>query len=357
MKISFLLALLSAVAYAIPAPQEGHDHPTTPGTPGMGTPGADTTLPEGFIIEDPINMASPQTPGAKTVAVRTGPYNLKAGATLSTLASNVGKPCQNCFVTAAEADLVFPDGKPANINTGAWLHHMVLYARGGNNKDLVCPSSLLYGSRRRIFATGNERTVARINHAGKFGVQLRAADTFGMIIELMSESAQDQQVFIVMRYEYVEGTAAAGYAESQIAWLDATGCGASSVPAKTGKYSIASPGWKSTLNGKMRFAAGHVHDGGTHADVTLNGKVVCTSKMLYARKPEFISAPGAGGADHHAAALHISDAGACRDFGDIKVGDELKVISYYDMDKYPGQEHEGKAHPIMGIALISITPS
>ncbi|KAI5856333.1 hypothetical protein BZA05DRAFT_433949 [Tricharina praecox] len=370
MKFNLLCFLPFAIQLAqVVAIPQAHNHkedcketsevslPDVVTVPTNGSTNSTNGLPPGFILEEPLDLLKPaKTPGAKLIKIRYGPYSIAAGKSISTMASNVKKPCTNCYITAAQAGLEYVNGTIANVDTGAWLHHMVLYTRGGVNADLVCPSSLLYRTRRRIFATGNERVVTRINHYGDYGIKVEPTDQYGMIIELMNEGTVEKSVYITMIYEYVELANAEKYVGIDVAWLDATGCGASSVPAKEGVYAISSPGWNSTIAGKMIFAAGHVHDGGVNTTVFLNGEVVCVSEMLYGRTPGFV-APGMQHDGHRAPGFqHISDAGACKNFGEVKVGDNLVAVSYYDTNKYPSMQHDGEAHPVMGIALIAIAP-
>lgn len=173
MRFPSLLALTLALYLptVFSAPQHDHGSGTDPGdddhhgTPepleGSGQVGA--PLPAGFLTEGPIDINSPPpTPGAKHVKKRYGPYSMKAGATLNRMITPEA-PCTNCFITKMTSSLEYEDGSEANINTGSWLHHMVVYQRAGRGAsakiDPVCPSRIL--PRRRIFAVGNERTNKR----------------------------------------------------------------------------------------------------------------------------------------------------------------------------------------------------
>jgi hypothetical protein len=44
-------------------------------------------------------------------------------------------------------------------------------------------------------------------------------------------------------------------------WMDITGCGHAEVPAKEGYYEMKSPGWTSTVKGRLLHTLGHTHDG------------------------------------------------------------------------------------------------
>jgi len=313
---------------------------------------------EGFITDGYIDDKKPAfTPGGKVVKTRVGPWTLKAKATLPNRPVSPPKPCQDCFLVNVGASLEYENGDVANINTGMWLHHMVLTASGNGQKDVVCPRGGMGG--RRIFASGNERSAKRVNRHGKWGIKVNPADRWMSIVELMNESDVERTVYMTLTYEYVEGAAAAGYKDMHLIWLDATGCGASDVPAQKGQYQLRTPPFKSTVAGRLAFGLGHTHDGGVNTTIFQNGKPICVSKMQYAGRPEFIEP--AGGADHgdgHGAhgMQHISASGLCLDFGDLAVGDELVGVSYYDADKYPQMMHDGKMHPVMGNVNIYVGP-
>jgi hypothetical protein len=37
---------------------------------------------------------------------------------------NMQKPCSSCYIVAIGANLLYANGKTANINEGGWLHHV-----------------------------------------------------------------------------------------------------------------------------------------------------------------------------------------------------------------------------------------
>jgi hypothetical protein len=38
----------------------------------------------------------------------------------------IKRPCVACYLTSFKANLTYPNGSTANINTGAMIHHVVL---------------------------------------------------------------------------------------------------------------------------------------------------------------------------------------------------------------------------------------
>src|SRR5581483_1464168 len=69
-------------------------------------------------------------------------------------------PCTNCFLTGTDVDLVFEDGRSANLDNGVMLHHIVVFNSG--RPDATCAPDTPIGSLgERFFAAGNERTGGR----------------------------------------------------------------------------------------------------------------------------------------------------------------------------------------------------
>ncbi|RPB05656.1 FAD-binding domain-containing protein [Choiromyces venosus 120613-1] len=195
---------------------------------------ADTGIPEGFIIEPDLDITNPPvTPGATLKKIKYGPWTLAGGEELENdRIGRIGKPCSNCYLTAIQAGLEYADGTVANIDTGAWLHHMVLYNFGLRKADTVCGGTLgLYP--QRVFASGNERTVTRINHDANYGIKADTLDNLDIILELINEATDTKTLYLTMTYEYVPQSTA-GYKAVTMAWLDATGCGISGVAAQEG---------------------------------------------------------------------------------------------------------------------------
>jgi hypothetical protein len=93
------------------------------------------------------------------------------------------------------------------------------------------------------------------------------------------------------RFEYVPFSIP-GYKPARMVWLDISGCTDSNMPGREGEYEYQSPGWKSTIGGKMLASVGHMHDGGTQTMVYINNKRVCTSEQLYGTKETYYEKNG-----------------------------------------------------------------
>jgi hypothetical protein len=78
---------------------------------------------------------------------------------------------------------------------------------------------------------------------------------------------------------------------------------------------------------------GHQHDGGNYVDLLVNGQVSCRSKNIYANRRGGYVEPKDGTIQESMVmpvGSHISDVGVCKDWTEVKKGDKLKVIAYYN---------------------------
>jgi hypothetical protein len=77
-------------------------------------------------------------------------------------------------------------------------------------------------------------------------------DILSMIVDLMNMEMQDKTIYVVIKYDYVEGKPS-GMSEVQPIWLDVDQCGFSEAKAKSqnGAYTISSAPWRATINGEI----------------------------------------------------------------------------------------------------------
>jgi len=147
-------------------------------------------------------MGKPSEPAAKMAKIRYGPFTVQPMTMVENLPHFAQKlPCNECFVTAMEADLEDEDGKALNIQEGAWLHHMVLYLRGNDRKDLLCGDAPGYTQNwfgERFFASGNERTPVRLNSKGKYGYRLNTGDKTTLLYDIVNNVNATRDMYISM---------------------------------------------------------------------------------------------------------------------------------------------------------------
>lgn len=139
-----------------------------------------------------------------------------------------------------------------------------------------------------------------------------------------------------------------------MAWLDITGCGISSEAAEKGAYERKQmQPWISNIDGRLLYATGHVHDGGTKTTIyrTRNGKTteICESHAEYGGRAGYVGADGME---------HISRVSYC-DFANddtLKKGDSLFVGATYNSTAHMLMESPGskRLEPIMGISRAYI---
>jgi hypothetical protein len=161
-----------------------------------------TSAAPGLVPEVQIEKAV--MPGATRKKIRYGSYKVPAtpaggqkllaesGGLLNTATLSMTMPCTDCTVLTFQAGLEYADGSNANVDTGAWLHHMVMVNRGKNRKDTTCGFPFM-----RFFSSGNERTVTGFQQLAngtivgskeKSGFYMAPGDKFSMELELMVSS-------------------------------------------------------------------------------------------------------------------------------------------------------------------------
>jgi len=259
-------------------------------------------------------------------------------------------PVGGCYVTAMQATIRYPDKKEANIDTNAWLHHIALFGSGGGQGSL--------------WACGNERPTLRLNTEKKYGLDFPS--NYMLLIDLMTEDTAPKSLTLEITYEWVPKTTP-GYKAATMNWLSV-----GEPAAKSGVYKFTSIPQAATGTGTLLYAIGHMHDGGTDMRLFVGGKQVCKSIMHYNLRPAYQS-PGGGmagmshghsnvvntsaGQSHGGNGAHISDPGACTNFGTVTKGQQMYSEAWYDAVTYPLMEHNGKKENLMGNMRVYIGPS
>jgi hypothetical protein len=300
----------------------------------------------------PRNPPPPPASPAGTVTLRYGPFAVpaatptKMGMIENAFARNIPRPCDDCYITGMDAALITADGQPANVAQGLWLHHMVMFDKA--REDLTCGRGTFLGGLglgQRFFSSGNERT--GFHPGGRYGYKLGPADEWTLLYDLMNMTAQVEQVYITVTYDYVPASTP-GYRGVTPLWLDVNQCINSEKPAKSGQYSyeykVASP-----LAGPLLHIGGHVHDGGTHLTIQHNGQLICDVVATYGGSPDYIEG---GNSLDMPGMPHISSMSLCKGTADqpvasVRTGDELKLTAYYDSNAHMQMGTE----PVMGISI------
>jgi len=279
------------------------------------------------------------SPGGTRKTVQYGSYMVSSTRMMSTV-KLVSAPCSSCYITAMEANLRYPDGKEANVDTGAWLHHIALFGSGAGGGSL--------------WAAGNERPTLRLNNKDKFGLEIPMG--FGLMIDLMTEEVAPKNLTLEISYEY-QNKGSSGYKPARMYWLTV---GEPRAPAYGADKEFKFDAWSMSASsaGNLLYAIGHMHDGGSHMNLKVGGKLVCTSVMHYNARPGYQRKQkrqhnhGAGSKMDH-----ISDPGACIDFGTVKSGEKLSAEAVYDGSKHPLMKHNGKLESLMGNMRVYVGPT
>jgi len=240
----------------------------------------DASIPPGVRLEPRLENQK-ILDGGRRSTINYGPYQIPPNGMVSKPTLRAQTPCTNCFITAIQANIIYSDGRTANVNTGAWLHHMVI------TKGM-----------QPMFASGNERTPLRLNGKYKYGILLDAGASFMFISDLMSMSSQTQTVSMAITYEWIPRASATGYRDVYMKWNDV-----GQPAAREGVYSFKSTAASIPVTGRLLYTNGHVHDGGTHTILYVNNKEMCKSVMLYNRRPGFAEAGSEGSMGHDMGAM------------------------------------------------------
>lgn len=243
-----------------------------------------------LLVPQAAPPAGAQVSGVQVTTVRYGPFTLapagKGGDVdhANVFVPNVAKPCEDCFITRAEPDLVYEDGTPANLDTGVMLHHAVFFNTG--RRDTTCGTDPFFGRLgERFLASGNERTVKRLPEGYGY---LLGRDPVTGVFHIMNHSDQPKTVFFTWKVDWVPASTPGIKAVTPL-WLDENNCRSSEydVPAgPTTKHWT----WTSPMNGRIVSGGGHVHTGGVRTVLTntTTGQHICTSWAGYGHKPAYM---------------------------------------------------------------------
>jgi hypothetical protein len=110
-----------------------------------------------------LEAVLPRSPTSQRVEIKHGPFTVPSMASSGGMAAfedrSMTMPCSDCLITYIHAGLEYPNASYANVDTGMWLHHAVIY--NANRRDTSCPQAP-----ERVFASGNERTPADLTANG-----------------------------------------------------------------------------------------------------------------------------------------------------------------------------------------------
>jgi hypothetical protein len=170
-------------------------------------------------------------------------------------------------------------------------------------------------------------------------------------VELMNGNEDPREGVLTVVYEYVPDTAV-GFRNLTPLWLEVGHCEDEPFSVPKGATSIdrSSKPWIATISGYVLAAGGHLHDGGTHLEITRNGKVVCNTYATY--MDDYIH----GMEKRHGLGMdHILKVSACAGLGRMEKGDKWGVTGYYNFTSHPPMLlQSGEVEDVMGVGFLYI---
>jgi hypothetical protein len=282
-----------------------------------------------------------------------GPWTIPAGGgdahdhdTMGVIANdidfNVTKPCTNCDIIKIEPELVYEEGREANLSTGPMLHHFLFAATGNGKSDLVCGSSGSGALGQRFFAAGNERTVIDVSGLAQGYNVASSGEQWNMATDLMNWQTTTKRVKVRVRFTYATGTDATSRENVTPLWFDADGCSMDSLIEAPVGLSDLHRDIRSPISGDVVAAAGHIHDHGIRVELTNNSSSeasICNSVATTSNTGGYQTPDGRS---------HIADMSVCvRDpVATIRSGNNLRLHTIYEVS-----EAHGAIDDAMGIMI------
>jgi hypothetical protein len=256
----------------------------------------------------------------QTTEVKYGPITLPPAvadqpARVNLFLPSAPMPCTDCYLTGAKYDLVFDDGKQANLDSGVMLHHLVVFNSGA--QDATCGAGTPMGQLgERFFAAGNERTSGDLPEG--FGYHLGSAPVKADL-DIMNHSTTPHVVYMTARISHAPYGDGSAIKPVRPIWMDMNNCQTSEYAIPAGVSNKVWT-WQSNLTGRVVAAGGHVHDGGTRIDFKnqSTGENFCTSYAGYGTKPAF------------AGTLESMSTCIWDRIGTVRKGETLAIDTYYD---------------------------
>jgi hypothetical protein len=249
------------------------------------------------------------------------------GAIVNDIDFGVTKPCTNCDIIAIDPELIYSEGREANLNTGPMLHHFVFAADGNGKDDLLCERDTVGLLGERFFASGNERTPIDVS-AIDYGYNVASSgETWNMVTDLMNWETTSKRVEIRVRFTYATGSDATSRDNITPMWLDADGCSTDSLITVPEGFSDTHRDIRSPISGNVIAAAGHIHDHGVNVELTNNSRseaLICNSVARFGETEGYRTPDGRS---------HVSSMSTCiRDpVASISSGNTLRLHTIYEV--------------------------
>jgi hypothetical protein len=254
------------------------------------------------------------------------------------IARQVSGFCTNCTVLYTKAELRFENGTRATVEHGVYEHHVVMV-------DLAKRSMPFYlcSGQKGFLGTfpadgfvvsGNDEAAnwfTTTNGAFNSGYTVGENQMLAMQAELVNYKNESQQVYVTVDYEFVP-TKPEGVADSSVSLFSVTGCAFPDYHrnASVKVYNMTSAVVPMPMDGFLINMKGHLHDGGDHIELQLNNRTICDSLAVYGTPQEQQGTKWAV----------IEKMTQCTEPVQVKKGDKLHMVSYYDTEKHPARPTE-----------------
>jgi hypothetical protein len=250
--------------------------------------------------------------------------------------------CTDCTVLYTKAELYFENGTRATVEHGVYEHHVVMV----DMAKRTMPFYLCDGQKGFLgnfpavgfVVSGNDEAANMFTTPdGTFnsGYLVGPKQMIAMQAELVNYRKEEQKVYVTIDYEYVRGKADAP-ADSSVSLFSVTGCSFPDYHRDASKkvYNMSSAIVSLPMDGFIINAKGHLHDGGDHIILELNGKSICDSHALYGKTTE----------EKGVKWSVIEKMEQCTQPVKVSKGDKLRMVSFYDTEKHPPRPTEGQSH-------------
>lgn len=320
-------------------------------------------------------------------ADHTGGAGIKLDAKSDMITATLQNFCKNCMVLRANAQITDNVGKPLDLTSEVYTHH-ILISELGKTAPMAplkqppfpknCPTTSLAGMSGMLnglsgFSLGTKSgsgSMSGVHSHGRRAPQLGGGNLSGKSRGLsmfiakgnegdtsvysalndtvvksgywiaegsqMSASAEvvnyrnnSREVYMTVDIEYLKGfnTRPKEYLEVGFGTIIVLSCdGANLVPPKDKMVTYTSDDWASTGNGYIIGFSPHLHDGAVNLKLLVNGKVMCSSEAVYGQD---------GGTTVNGQKWEtIISYTPCLDPINVRIGDKVKVVSDYDLTKH-----------------------
>ena len=215
--------------------------------------------------------------GAKRLTYRIGPFDVVPGQNSINFKPITERPQVDGYITRIRPDLTYLDGSVPRVDV-IHLHHGVWLNM--SRQDATRP-----GVPERFFAAGEEKTRMRLPKG--YGYPLKASDRLLLNDMIHNLTPAPTRLYMVWQIDFVpKGSAAArGIRPARPIWMDVQNGGLYPVfnvrkgSGRDGRYTYPNKGtygggekkneWVVDRPGVLVAAAGHLHPGGLHTDLTV----------------------------------------------------------------------------------------